>query len=64
MGNFMASAMEENFKKTQKFQMETQRIMLERQIQMQNQMRERQMAAQLARTRELFMWLGHEPLDG
>jgi len=58
MGNFMASAMEENFKKTQKFQMETQRIMLERQIQMQNQMRERQMAAQLARTRELFMWLG------
>lgn len=58
MGNFMASAMEENFKKTQKFQMETQRIMLERQIQMQNQMRERMMAAQLARAREMFMWLG------
>ena len=36
---------------------ETQRVMLERNIQMQNQMRERMMAQQIARTREMFSWL-------
>lgn len=35
-----------------------QRIQLERQIQMMNQMRERQMAMQVAKTRELFYWFG------
>ncbi len=58
MGNIVASAMDENMKKNQKFMMENQRIMMERQIQMQNQMRERMMAAQVARAREMFMWLG------
>ena len=31
---------------------------MERQIQMQNQMRERQMAMMVARSRDLFMWFG------
>ena len=33
------------------------RITLERQIQMQNQMRERMMAQQVAGAREMFLWL-------
>lgn len=50
--------MDENLKKNQKFMLEMNRITMERQIQMQNQMRERMMAAQLAGSREMFMWLG------
>ena len=34
------------------------RITLERQIQMQNQMRERMVAQQVAGAREMFLWLG------
>lgn len=34
------------------------RITVERQIQMQNAMRERMMAAQIAKAREMFLWLG------
>ena len=34
------------------------RITLERQIQMQNQMRERMVAQQIAGAREMFLWLG------
>ena len=36
----------------------TVRITLERQIQMQNQMRERMVAQQVAGAREMFLWLG------
>ena len=36
----------------------TCRITLERQIQMQNQMRERMVAQQVAGAREMFLWLG------
>jgi len=36
---------------------EGQRVMLERNIQMQNEMRERMMAQQIAKSRELFQWL-------
>ena len=31
---------------------------MERQIQMQDQMRERMMAQQIAKSREMFLWLG------
>ena len=39
-------------------QMTIFRITLERQIQMQNQMRERMVAQQIAGAREMFLWLG------
>ena len=54
----IGGAMEQNFRKQQEFMQEMNRITLERQIQMQNQMRERMMAQQLARAREMFVWLG------
>merc|ERR1719507_2740769 len=50
--------MEDNLEKNQKFMLEMQRMTMERQIQMQNQMRERMAAAQIARAREMFLWLG------
>lgn len=56
MGLIMGKAMDENLKKNQAFMLETQTLMLQRQIQMQNLMRERQMAMQLARAREMFNW--------
>ena len=58
MGNFLGKAMDENFKKNQQFMLEMNRITVERQIQMQNQMRERMAAAQVAKAREMFVWLG------
>lgn len=50
--------MEANFQKQQEFMLELNRITVERQIQMQNQMRERMQAAQVARAREMMLWLG------
>ena len=49
MGNYMGKAMEDNFRKNQEFMKEMQAVTLQRQIQMQNQMRERMAAAQVAR---------------
>ena len=57
MGMILGKAVEDSMRKNQEFMQETQRVMLERQIQMQNQMRERMMAQQIARTREMFTWL-------
>ena len=57
MGMILGKAMEDSMRKNQEFMQENQRVMLERQIQMQNQMRERMMAQQIARTREMFTWL-------
>ena len=57
MGNLLGKAMDDNMRRNQEFMQETQRVMLERNIQMQNQMRERMMAQQIARTREMFSWL-------
>ncbi|XP_038068499.1 plasminogen receptor (KT)-like [Patiria miniata] len=56
MGSFMAKAMDESFKKNKVFMEESQAVMLERQIQMQNQMRERAVAMQLSGAREMFTW--------
>jgi len=50
--------MDENMAKQQQFMLEMNRMTLERQIQMQNQMRERMMATQIARAREMFVWWG------
>ncbi|ESO86634.1 hypothetical protein LOTGIDRAFT_194783 [Lottia gigantea] len=58
MGMFISKAMDENMKKQQEFMMQNQIVMLERQIQMQNQMRERQMAMQIARSRDMILWYG------
>jgi len=58
MGGMLGKTMEDNFKKQQDFMLEMNRITLERQIQMQNQMRERMVAQQVAGAREMFLWLG------
>lgn len=46
----------ENFEKNKKFMTELQSIQMERQIHMQDQMRLRMQAMQLARAREMFYW--------
>ncbi|CAB3372455.1 Hypothetical predicted protein [Cloeon dipterum] len=51
-------ATDEAQRKQQEFVAEVNRVSLERQIQLQNQMRQRIMAMQVARARELFFWLG------
>ncbi|XP_037069024.1 plasminogen receptor (KT)-like isoform X2 [Pollicipes pollicipes] len=56
MGNIMGKAMEENFNKHKKFMIEMQGVQLERQIHMQDQMRRRMQAMELARAREMFYW--------
>ena len=58
MGGILGKTMETNFQKQQDFMLEMNRITLERQIQMQNQMRERMVAAQIAGAREMCAWLG------
>jgi len=57
MGSVVGKAMEKNFEKQQEFMLELNRVTVERQIQMQNQMRERMQAMQMARAREMFAWL-------
>ncbi|KAK4300149.1 hypothetical protein Pmani_017552 [Petrolisthes manimaculis] len=50
--------MQETTRKNQEFMLETQRVQLERQIHMQNEMREKMMSMQVARSRELLYWFG------
>lgn len=57
LGSAMKNTMDENFKKNQEFMLQTQKLQLGRQLQMQNAMRERQMSMQLAGAREMFYWL-------
>ena len=57
MGMVLGKTMDEQAQKQQDFMQEVQRVMLERNIQMQNEMRERLMAQQIARSREMFSWL-------
>lgn len=56
MGIILGKAMDENFKKNQEFMLASQRSQMERQMMMQNVMREQQMSIQLARSRDLFAW--------
>ncbi|XP_046578701.1 plasminogen receptor (KT)-like [Haliotis rubra] len=58
MGILLGKTMDENLKKQQEFMLKTSVIQMERQIQMQNQMRERMMAMQIARARDIFAWFG------
>lgn len=54
MGNFFGKAMDDNLKKNQEFMLKVQQLQLERQLTMQNEMRERQMAAMIAKSRDFF----------
>ncbi|XP_046843608.1 plasminogen receptor (KT)-like isoform X2 [Xenia sp. Carnegie-2017] len=54
MGSFISKGMSGAMEKMQ----EQQQTMMERQILLQNEMRQRGVATQIAFTREMFMWLG------
>ncbi|KAM3937703.1 plasminogen receptor (KT) isoform 1-T2 [Leptodactylus fuscus] len=58
MGSFFSRTMDENMKKQQEFMLMNSQLQLERQILMQNQMREKQMAMQIAWTREFLKYYG------
>ncbi|XP_067930208.1 plasminogen receptor (KT)-like [Watersipora subatra] len=58
MGSMMSAAMDENMEKQKVFQKDLQFQMLERNMNMQNAMRERMMATQIAGTREMLNWTG------
>ncbi|KAL7376167.1 hypothetical protein ABVT39_002356 [Epinephelus coioides] len=58
MGVLMSRSMDANFKKQQEFMLHNSRLQMERQILMQNQMRERQMAMQVASSREFLKYFG------
>ncbi|XP_026750581.2 plasminogen receptor (KT) [Galleria mellonella] len=57
MGNLISINMEENFKKNQEFIQSMSKIRMERQIQLQYQVQERQMAMQIAKNRDICLWL-------
>jgi len=56
MGSIVGKVMQESMAKQQEQMVLQQRIMLERNIQMQNYMREQMMAMQLAKSRDVFVW--------
>uniref|UniRef100_A0AAZ3P0A9 Plasminogen receptor (KT) n=1 Tax=Oncorhynchus tshawytscha TaxID=74940 RepID=A0AAZ3P0A9_ONCTS len=58
MGFMLSKSMDQNFKKQQEFMLHNARLQMERQILMQNQMRERQMAMQIAWSREFLKYYG------
>ncbi|XP_039636673.1 plasminogen receptor (KT) [Perca fluviatilis] len=58
MGFLLSKPMDANFKKQQEFMLHNSRLQMERQILMQNQMRERQMAMQVAWSREILKYFG------
>ncbi|XP_028273103.1 plasminogen receptor (KT) [Parambassis ranga] len=58
MGFLMSKSMDANLKKQQEFMLHNSRLQMERQILMQNQMRERQMAMQIAWSREFLKYFG------
>ncbi|XP_054842748.1 plasminogen receptor (KT) [Eublepharis macularius] len=58
MGFIFSKSMNENIKSQQEFMLMNSRLQLERQLLMQNQMRERQMAMQIAWAREFLKYFG------
>jgi hypothetical protein len=65
MGAIIGKSMDENLRKNQEFMVATQRAQLERQMHMQNAMREQQMAIQLARGRDMFhYWIAFYTVAG
>ncbi|XP_068830633.1 plasminogen receptor (KT) [Capricornis sumatraensis] len=58
MGFIFSKSMNENMKSQQEFMLMNSRLQLERQLIMQNEMRERQMAMQIAWSREFLKYFG------
>ncbi|KAF3702134.1 Plasminogen receptor (KT) [Channa argus] len=58
MGFLLSKSMDANLKNQQEFMLHNSRLQLERQILMQSQMRERQMAMQIAWSREVLKYFG------
>uniref|UniRef100_A0A8C9AYA1 Plasminogen receptor with a C-terminal lysine n=1 Tax=Prolemur simus TaxID=1328070 RepID=A0A8C9AYA1_PROSS len=58
MGFIFSKSMKENMKNQQEFAVMNARLQLERQLTMQNEMRERQMAMQIAWSREFMKYFG------
>lgn len=58
MGFLLSKSMDANLKKQQEFMLHNSRLQMDRQILMQNQMRERQMAMQVAWSREFLKYFG------
>ncbi|KAG9266320.1 plasminogen receptor (KT) [Astyanax mexicanus] len=58
MGFIMSKAMDQNMQRQQEFMLHNARVQMERQILMQNEMRERQMAMQVAWSREFIKYYG------
>ncbi|XP_020861973.1 plasminogen receptor (KT) [Phascolarctos cinereus] len=58
MGFLFSKHMSENMKQQQEFMFMNAQLQLERQLTMQNEMRERQMAMQIAGSRELLKYFG------
>ncbi|KAF4077205.1 hypothetical protein AMELA_G00205360 [Ameiurus melas] len=58
MGILVSKVMDQNMKKQQEFMLHNARIQMERQILMQNEIRERQMAMQIAWSREFLKYFG------
>lgn len=58
MGFLLSKSLDANMKKQQEFMLHNARLQMERQLMMQNQMRERQMAMQIAWSREFLKYFG------
>ncbi|XP_074053574.1 plasminogen receptor (KT) isoform X2 [Macrotis lagotis] len=58
MGFLFSKHMNENMKQQQEFMLMNARLQMERQLTLQNEMRERQMAMQIASTREFLKYFG------
>ncbi|CAG4939254.1 unnamed protein product [Colias eurytheme] len=56
MGGLISVNIEEQYKKNEKFLQSLNEIAIERQIQLQNQMAERQKATMIASSRDFFLW--------
>ncbi|XP_004927282.1 plasminogen receptor (KT) [Bombyx mandarina] len=57
MGNLFSVSMEENYKRNQEFLQTINKVKMERQIQLQYQMQERQMALEIAKNRDTCLWI-------
>ncbi|XP_047506543.1 plasminogen receptor (KT) [Pieris napi] len=57
MGNYLSINLEDHYKNNEKFLQSLNEIAIERQIQMQNQMADRQRATAVAKSRDLFLWI-------
>nr|XP_032524184.1 plasminogen receptor (KT)-like [Danaus plexippus plexippus] len=56
MGNYISINLEDQYRKNEKFLQSLNEISMERQIQMRNQMAQRQRAMEIAKNRDLCLW--------